>query len=93
MGPQGAQAAGGDPNWPRGQPAQPEPSGASERGGGQEMGAQSASDRGVGVAGCFPKPHLNALHEEREAAPGVSVLPLSGHGRQEATEVLPNTVE
>ena len=33
------------------------------------------------------------MHEEREAAPGVSVLPLSGHGTQEAAEVLPNTVE
>ena len=96
MGPQGAQGAGGDPpppNCPRGQPAQPKPSGARERGGGQVMGTQSASERGVGVDGCFPRPHLNALQEEREAAPGVSVLPLSGQGRQEAEEVLPTRVE
>ena len=57
------------------------------------MGTQSASDRGVGVDGCLPLPHLNALHEEREAAPGVSVLPLSGQGRQEVEEVLPTSVE
>jgi hypothetical protein len=57
------------------------------------MGTQSASDRGAGVDGCFPLPHLNALHEEREAAPGVSVLPLSGQGVQEAAEVLPSSVE
>jgi len=93
LGPQGVQAAGGAPNWPRGQPAQPEPSRASERGGGQAMGAQSASNRGMGFVGCFPNPHLNALHEVREAAPGVSVLPLSGQGRHAATEVLPSSAE
>jgi hypothetical protein len=57
------------------------------------MGAQSASDFGAGVVGCLPAPHLNALQEEREAAPGVSVLPLSGQGRQESEEVLPSSVE
>ena len=33
------------------------------------------------------------MQEEREAAPGVSVLPLSGQGRQESEKVLPSSVE
>jgi hypothetical protein len=57
------------------------------------MGTQSAPDRAAGVAGCSPKPHLKGLQADSEAAPGVSVLPLSGQGMQDATEALPSAVE
>ena len=84
---------GGVPKKPWPQPAQPEESDESDRGGGHEIGVQSAEDLGAFVLGCNPGPHLNALHEEREDAPGTSVLPLAGQGRQLERDVLPAVTE
>ena len=48
---------GGMPYKEGPQPAQPEPSADSNKGGGQVIGVQSLEESGVGMLGCSPGPH------------------------------------
>ena len=74
-------------------PLQPEPSGASSRGGGQVIGTQSLVSFGAGTLGCRPGPHLKALHRDWALAPWASVVPRSGQGWHVEADVLPSTAE